>query len=69
MREEWRGTDQEPEGQKNMKGDETLDIWSHLLTVLPPHGEDAHEEGERCHDNLTTSLSTTFSRKLTFSVV
>ena len=45
-----------------MKGDETLDILSHLLTVLPPHGEDADEEGERGHDNLTTSLSTTFSR-------
>ena len=44
-----------------MKGDETLDILSHLLTVLPPHGEDADEEGERGHDNLTTSMSTTFS--------
>ena len=31
--------------------------------MLPPHGEDADEEGERCHDNLTTtSLSTTFSQ-------
>ena len=37
-------------------------IFCHLLTVLPPHGEDADEEGERGHDNLTTSLSTTFSR-------
>ena len=37
-------------------------IFCHLLTVLPPHGEDAHEEGERCHDNLATSLSTIFSQ-------
>ena len=37
-------------------------IFRHLLTVLPPHGEDADEEGERCHDHLTNSLSPTFSR-------
>ena len=27
-------------------------FFSYLLTVLPPHGEDAHQEGEGGHDYL-----------------
>lgn len=53
MQVEWRGTDQDPD-----EGDFGLVIFfftfffSYLLTVLPPHGEDAHQEGEGGHDYL-----------------
>ena len=53
MQVEWRGTDQDPGDDfvQNLFSDEEF-VSSYLLTVLPPNGEDAHQEGEGGHDHL-----------------
>ena len=51
MQVEWRGTDQDPGGDfvQNLF---SQFVSAYLLTVLPPDGEDAHQEGEGGHDYL-----------------
>ena len=51
MQGEWRGTDQDPGGDfvQNLF---SQFVSAYLLTVLPPNGEDAHQEGEGGHDYL-----------------
>ena len=53
MQVEWRGTDQDPdEDDFAKKTFSHIFFFYYLLTVLPPHGEDAHQEGEGGHDYL-----------------
>ena len=57
MQGEWRGTDQDPGGDF-VQSLFSQFVSAYLLTVLPPDGEDAHQEGEGGHDYLCDTSST-----------